>query len=235
MKKTEKVHGIFEDISREYDIMNDIISFGMHRAWKQRLIGEITRFKPKRILDVCCGTGDITLLAGRMNPQADVIGLDFSEKMLDAARKKKYRTELKHCKRVSFVRGDAMDLPFEDEVFDVAVISFGLRNVPDYEQVIREMARVVRPGGRVYCLDSSYPESSFVRPMFRLYFRWIMPMLGRFLAGKPDAYRWLNDSTEVFLTKKELLQLFRRCGLKKTGWYRHFLGTAACHRGTKRV
>ncbi|SHI72842.1 demethylmenaquinone methyltransferase [Parasporobacterium paucivorans] len=233
MKKETKVHKIFENISSRYDIMNDIISFGMHRLWKLRLISEVTRQNPEKILDVCCGTGDISLLAARMNPNASIYGLDFSENMLKIANRRKKEADRKNTHSVRFQKGDAMNLPFEDGFFDAAVISFGLRNVSDYGRVIREMTRVVRPGGRVYCLDSSYPESSRIRPLFGLYFKSIMPFLGWIIAGSRNEYKWLNESTERFVSKGRLCKIFSQSGLSDTGCYSHLFGVAACHRGTK--
>lgn len=230
IKKELKVHAIFENISEKYDMMNDFISFGLHRIWKLHLTKEISGHKTGTILDVCCGTGDLALLLAKQNEKAKITGIDFSNNMLKIAEKRKRKRGLHNVK---FIQGDAMQLPFMDDTFDCAVISFGLRNVTDYKKVLLEMKRVIRPEGMLYCLDSSYPENKRFKPWFKLYFKYIMPYIGRIFAGKGTEYQWLNDSTEQFLTKVQLSSLFKQCGLHNVGYYRHFLGTAACHRGTK--
>jgi demethylmenaquinone methyltransferase/2-methoxy-6-polyprenyl-1,4-benzoquinol methylase len=134
---------------------------------------------------------------------------------------------------LEFVQGDAMKLPYEDGSFDVATISFGLRNMPDYGAVVREMVRVLRPGGKFCCLDASYPTNWFVKPFFRLYFKHIMPAMANLVAGNRAAYQWLNDSTEAFLTKPALLELMGRCGLTHPRYRSFLLGSAALHVGVK--
>ena len=207
--KEEKVQGVFQHISSNYDMMNDIISVGLHRGWKDSLAEEISQ-KGKSILDVCCGTGDLTVMLSKKDVLNEVTGLDFSQNMLSVA---KNRVEKNDVKNVKLVQGNAMELPFEDNCFDCAVISFGLRNVADYSKVISEMTRVIKKGGWIYCLEASYPDSKYIKPFFRLYFRHIMPRLAGLITGKQKEYEWLNESTELFLKKNELAELFKKCGL----------------------
>ncbi|MDR2735940.1 MAG: demethylmenaquinone methyltransferase [Gracilibacteraceae bacterium] len=229
-QKEQKVHAVFQKISNDYDKMNDIICFGMHRKWKRDLVNKITKQNRLSILDVCCGTGDIALQLARSNPQANICGLDFSENMLAVAEERKAQLNLAN---IQFQHGNAMALPFDDASFQCATISFGLRNVPDYEQVLRELWRILEPDGVLYCLDSSYPESPFVKPFFKLYFKYIMPAVGHLFSRHKEEYQWLNDSTEQFLTKNELRQLLHKVGFRGTAVHAYFLGSAALHRGTK--
>jgi len=228
--KAEKVHQVFQTINDNYDRMNDIISLRQHRKWKKVMIDKICAAENKKILDVCCGTGDISLwLAARM-PEAQVTGLDFADKMLRTAKRRQKEQGLKN---ISFRLGNAMQMPFADNSFDCAVISFGLRNVPDYLQTVKEMRRVVRPGGAVYCLDSSSPSSFWVKPFFRLYSDLFIPLAGRLVAHHKSEYQWFIDSTAAFLSKEELKKLFGEAGLKDVRYQSFLCGASALHEGYK--
>jgi demethylmenaquinone methyltransferase/2-methoxy-6-polyprenyl-1,4-benzoquinol methylase len=272
-QKEAWVHQTFERISERYDLMNDLESFGLHRAWKHTLVSTVKVLCPQTILDVASGTGDIALALAQALPRAQVTGLDFSQNMLDVARKRAdiARTHARATSappadsaaappadsadappadsaaappvngvdlpgdgaNLNFVQGNAMDMPFEDDSFDVVVISFGLRNMPDYQRSIEEMVRVLRPGGSLLCLEASYPTAPIVKPAFRVYFKHVMPRMARLVTGKAAEYRWLNDSTELFLSKPQLAALMERCGLSKTRYRSFALGAAALHRGVK--
>ncbi|MDR1775727.1 MAG: demethylmenaquinone methyltransferase [Actinomycetes bacterium] len=229
-QKTERVYQVFQTISDDYDRMNDVISFGRHRAWKRELIRAIRSCKPARVLDVASGTGDIALKLARACPSADIVAGDFSENMLAVADR---RFRAAGVTNIRVLHENAMALSFPDDTFDVACISFGLRNMPDYAAVISQMTRVLRPGGYFFCLDSSYPTNPVVKPFFRLYFKHLMPLFGRLVAHAPDEYRWLNDSTEAFLSKGQLAVLMQHCGLTGVGVRSFMLGGAALHWGRK--
>jgi demethylmenaquinone methyltransferase/2-methoxy-6-polyprenyl-1,4-benzoquinol methylase len=233
-EKEAWVHQTFERISEQYDLMNDLESFGLHRAWKRALISGVKALEPQAVLDVASGTGDIALALAHALLQAQVTGLDFSKNMLDVARKRALVDgSLGDGSHLSFVQGNAMDMPFESDSFDVVVISFGLRNMPDYQRAIEEMARVLRPGGSLFCLEASYPTAPIIKPAFRVYFKHVMPQMARLVTRKPAEYRWLNDSTELFLSKPQLAALMERCGLSNVRCRSFALGTAALHHGIK--
>ena len=177
------------------------------------------------MLDVCCGTGDITERIARNHPNIFVTGLDFSAQMLDVAR---HRTQ--DLQNVMLVEGNAMSLPFDDDTFDSAVISFGLRNTPDYEQVVGEMMRVVKPGGVVACLDASVPDSKLIDPFYQLYYKNIMTFLGGGFSHH-DQYEWLYESTQEFLRKDQLKALFEKVGLAYVSVRSFMFGAAALHVG----
>lgn len=226
----EHVHGVFEAIADGYDAANDRISLGMHRFWKRALcevaLGPCeTEKRAGLVLDVCCGTGDITQMLATASPSTLVCGLDFSAHMLEVAEHR-----LEGVDNVMLVEGNAMRLPFDDGTFDSSVISFGLRNTPDYERVISEMARVTRPGGVVACLDASVPESDFVQPFYQFYYKNIMTLLGGGLSNRKE-YDWLYESTQEFLSKDELAQLFVDCGLISVTVRPFLFGSAALHVG----
>ncbi len=213
MDKPQRVYEVFQNISESYDRANMKISLGLQKAWKAHLIKKIVDQAKygARVLDVCCGTGDIAIAIGEKRRDLKISGLDFSPAMLLQAKKKG-----RHLKNVRWRRGDAMHLPYKDQTFGAAGISFGLRNTGDYAQVIREMRRVVKDQGYVYCIDSFVPESKIIRPFYDLYFHYIMPFLG---GGRKhrDEYLWLWESTKKFVTKTELMDLFKEAGLTECG------------------
>lgn len=227
--KQTRVYGIFQSISTDYDRANARISLGMQKNWKQMLVNRLAESLPTgaSVLDVCCGTGDIALDTAEKRGDLQVVGLDFSPAMLAVAEGKKNGKE-----NVRFLQGDAMALPFEENTFAAACISFGLRNTADYEQVLREMRRVVEPGGAIYCLDSFVPENPLIKPFYRIYFRYIMPLLG---GGKKhrQEYQWLYESTQVFLQPRELEKLYHGVGLKEVGRKKRMFGACVMIWGQK--
>lgn len=242
--KERWVHSVFQDISKDYDFMNDLESFGFHRLWKAALVRLVKQEAPSTVLDLACGTGDISLLLARALPKGEITGLDFSENMLSVARKRaktelparwrlNERGVLKLQQNLRFVQGNAMKLPFADAEFDVVTISFGLRNMADYAQVVAEAYRVLKPGGVFLCLEASYPTAPVIRPTFKLYFKYLLPTVANIAIKKPEQYKWLNDSTEAFLTKQELALLFIEQGFTQVGYRSFMYGAAALHSGSK--
>ncbi len=232
MDKEKKVYQVFQTIYDDYDKMNDVISFKQHRKWKEQMIRRAASFSPQNILDICAGTGDIALWLAKACPDADIIGLDFSENMLKTAERRRKETG---AENVRFVHGSALELPFPDNGFDCVTISFGLRNLPDYDKALAEMFRVLKPGGRIFCLDASYPTSPWIKPFFKLYFKFIMPQTGKMIAHHKEEYQWLNESTEAFLNKKELIERMEKTGFQKVRCKTYLLGAAACHSGAKQA
>ncbi|MPM29622.1 Demethylmenaquinone methyltransferase [bioreactor metagenome] len=211
MEKEQKVYAVFQAISDGYDMANERVSLGLHTGWKRAAARAVTTSIPAggRVLDLCCGTGDMTALLLEMAPDLRIVGLDFSPNMLARAKERFAENE-----RVALIRGNAMALPFEGKRFDAAVISFGLRNTADYGRVLREMTRVVRRGGTVCCLDSFRPESRLVQPFYDLYFSGLMPLIGGGLARRWE-YRWLCESTRAFLSAEGLSGLMQSSGLER--------------------
>ncbi len=229
--KAEKVHNVFQNISDKYDQMNSIISFNRHLAWRKDVMRQMNVQKGAEALDVCTGTGDWAFsLAKEVGQEGRVIGLDFSENMLEVAKEKQAEQK---AANVTFIHGDAMDLPFEDETFDYVTIGFGLRNVPDYEQVLREMHRVLKPGGIAVCLETSQPTLIGYRQLYYFYFRFIMPLFGKIFAKSYDEYAWLHESAREFPDKEQLKQLFLHVGFTSVQIKGYSGGVAAMHLATK--
>jgi demethylmenaquinone methyltransferase/2-methoxy-6-polyprenyl-1,4-benzoquinol methylase len=235
----------FERIARGYDLSNDVISLGMHRAWKLRAVQELLGTRVTgRFLDVCCGTGDLALtIAKRLKPGSSVTGVDFAQNMLDLAkvREQKFAKRLERTKsaehdrhvQLDWVRGDAQNLPFAESTFDGAIISFGLRNLTDLQKGIDEMTRVVKPGGYVINLDLGHCEMPVFAPVFSFYFSRVVPVLGGVLQNDKTAYTYLPQSLTTYPRPEGITAIFQKAGLKDVVHTPLALGTVAMHRGIK--
>ncbi len=187
---------MFDAIADRYDRMNRILSMGIDRGWRRRAI-EALRLPPRaRVLDVACGTADVAIDVARCHPDATVFGVDVSRRMLEVGRAKVVRQGL--TERVELRMGDAQALDFPNEHFDACTIAFGIRNVPDRDLALREMRRVLRPGGRLAVLELGAPEHGPLAWAARIHLRVVVPRLGAWLAGAPREYRYLQQSVEAF-------------------------------------
>ncbi|WP_018660419.1 demethylmenaquinone methyltransferase [Heyndrickxia acidiproducens] len=229
--KEERVHHVFEKISKNYDYMNSVISFQQHKRWRKETMRKMDVKKGCTALDLCCGTADWTIaLAEAVGESGHVTGLDFSENMLAVGKKK---VDARGLKQVDLIHGNAMDLPFENNTFDYVTIGFGLRNVPDYKQVLSEMHRVLKPGGMAACLETSQPVVPVYRELYYFYFRYMMPVLGKMFAKSYDEYSWLQESARSFPGMKELAYLFEETGFVRILYKPFAGGAAAAHIGFK--
>ena len=226
--RSRYVRRMFDRIAARYDLMNAIMTFGRYRQWQRHAAETVAPIVGERFLDVATGTGDIAADLAAIAPL--VVGLDFSRAMLRAGSAKAHAAG-----RVVRIEGDALALPFRDNSFDGAVIGFGLRNIPDLRGAIAEMARVVRPGGRVVCLDLTRPLLPAVAPLFRAYFHLFVPLIGGLVSGSFAAYRYLPKSVDRFPDADALCALFAECGLLFPDYEPLNFGTFAIHWGAKPV
>jgi demethylmenaquinone methyltransferase / 2-methoxy-6-polyprenyl-1,4-benzoquinol methylase len=219
-----QVRAMFDRIARVYDLMNSVMTAGMHHRWRERA-ADLAQLRPgDRALDVATGTGDLALaLKRRVGDSGEVVGSDFSEPMLERARRK--------APGVRFEWGNALELPYDDGAFDAATVGFGARNFADLDRGLAEMTRVVRPGGRVVVLEITRPERPPLSWFFRLWFDRVVPQLGR-LAGDPDAYSYLPSSVRRFPGPRELAAALARAGLVEVRWILTAGGIIALHSGT---
>jgi demethylmenaquinone methyltransferase/2-methoxy-6-polyprenyl-1,4-benzoquinol methylase len=212
---------MFDRIAGVYDLLNRVMTAGMDQRWRERAV-DLARVGPgSRALDVACGTGDLAVALRAAG--ADVVGCDFSEEMLTLARRK--------APEIPFEWADALDLQYEDDAFDAATVGFGARNFSDLGKGLREMARVVRPGGRVVVLEITTPQRPPLSTFFSLWFDRVVPVLGR-LAGDADAYTYLPNSVKRFPGPRDLAGELAAAGLTDVRWILTAGGIIAIHAGT---
>ncbi|EGL82857.1 Ubiquinone/menaquinone biosynthesis methyltransferase ubiE [Caldalkalibacillus thermarum TA2.A1] len=229
--KEQFVHQVFESIADKYDMMNTLLSFRRHKAWRKFAMKKLNVQPGQSAIDVCCGTGDWAIaLAEKTGREGRVVGLDFSKNMLEIAEQKKSEKQYDH---LELVHGNAMSLPYEDHTFDYATIGFALRNVPDIHQVLTEMTRVVKPGGVVASLELSKPVWPGFKQLYYLYFNRLLPFLGKVFANRYEQYSWLPESLKHFPDSQELGRMFETAGLEKVEIYLLTGGVAALHIGYK--
>jgi len=202
-ERAKKVGDLFASIAPRYDLINDLQSFGLHRAWKRRLVRLARPLPGERALDLCCGTGDIAFALARSG--LDVVGLDFSEPMLAVARA---RSKASRDARPDsppapeFIQGDAQQIPFPDNQFDLVTIGYGLRNLASWEAGLMEMKRVAKPGGRLLVLDFGKPENALWRALYFSYLRWMLPIFGKLFCHDWQAYAYIFESLMNYPAQK---------------------------------
>jgi demethylmenaquinone methyltransferase / 2-methoxy-6-polyprenyl-1,4-benzoquinol methylase len=216
----EGVREMFDRVSPVYDLMNRVTTMGLDGGWR-RLAAEAVVRPGNEVLDACCGTGDLAIAAERAG--GVVTGLDFSERMLERARRK--------SQSVSWVQGDVTALPFADRSFDAVTVGFGIRNIPDLESGLRELARVLRPGGRLACLDLTRPRG-LAAPFFRLWFDTLIPFAGKALPGGA-AYAYLPASVRRFPDPESLAEAIHRAGFGSIRWRLLAGGIVVLHTGER--
>ncbi len=224
-----KIRRIFGDIAHVYDPMNRVITLGQWARWQRRFLALVAPAPGERCLDIATGTGDLAIMIAQMEPLIHVTGLDLSQEMLSVAKRKVAERGL--ATRVELVEGNALQLPFPDASFDLVTCGFGLRNFPDLPGALREMRRVLRPGGRALSLEVSRPTNPLAFLGFKMFFYGIVPVLGRLAGRGGAAYAWLPESHRRFPGRAALADLYRAAGFQKVEAWPLTLGSVAVHQG----
>ena len=233
-EKAGMVRHVFESVAPRYDLMNDLMSGGVHRLWKNTLVDVLNPRPGEKFLDVAGGTGDIAFRIARRQVEKgaaapDVTVCDINTAMLSVGRDRAADRGL--LKGITWTTGDAERLPFPDASFDAYTIAFGLRNVTDIDQALREAVRVLRPGGRYYCLEFSKVTSPPLARAYDAYSSRALPLLGRFVARDAESYQYLHESIRRFPPQRELAQRMRDAGFANVAWRDMTLGVVALHSG----
>ena len=211
-QRAARVNDLFARIAPRYDFINDLQSFRLHRVWKRRL-ARLAAVRPgEKALDLCCGTGDLAFaLADR---GAEVVGLDFTQAMLDVAEIRRRKLESEKRPRVRFIRGDAQQIPFPDNAFEVVTVGYGLRNLSDWEAGLREMNRVARPGGRLLVLEFGKPDNRIWRAIYFGYLKLFVPLLGWIFCGNAAAYAYILESLKHYPAQRGVAEKMRQLGMQ---------------------
>ena len=224
------VADLFSRISGHYDLMNDVMTLGMHRGWKRRTAALAAQAMTGPALDVSTGTGDLALQLAHHPGAEQIVALDLLPEMIALARSRAIR---RGAENLQLIVGDALSLPFPTETFACATAGFSLRNMPDVRQAIAEMVRVVRPGGRVALLELSPMATGLKSRLFRLYFHGLVPLVGKLIARDRAAYTYLPQSVDRFYDAEELATIMRESGLEEVEYSRLGFGTVCLHWGDK--
>lgn len=223
------VQNVFNSIAGNYDKLNSIMSLGTHNKWRTQAT-DMIKGHPRDILDLCCGTADWSIVLAEKYPQSHIIGLDFSSEMLKVGREKVTASGLSN---IQLKQGNAMDLDYPDNTFDVVTIGFGLRNVPDANKVLKEIRRILKPGGQLICLEAFKVDTPVVKWGWKLYFNEIMPAMGKVFASRKQEYQYLDDSVNKFVSIKKLVRMYRDAGFINIRVHTFMMKSAAIHYGVK--
>lgn len=230
-EKAERVRAMFDQIAPRYDLLNHVLSLNIDKRWRLRVTRELAQVMARpdaRALDLCCGTGDLTIALRKAFPTSDVVGLDFSRPMLVRADQKSMTDS-----HVSLVQGDATLVPFPDAGFDAVTIAFGLRNLTSVEGGLAEILRMLSPGGRAVILEFSRPVFPLLREAFGFYFHQILPRIGGIVSGSRGAYTYLPKSVEDFPDQKSLARRMEAAGFANVRYRNLSGGIAAMHVGDR--
>ena len=227
-EKTEKVTGVFRSVAKKYDLMNDLMSFGMHRLWKYFAIYVANVTVNDKVLDLAGGTGDLTIQFAKKTQH--IVLSDINDAMLQEARNRLFDAGITH---VQIVQANAECLSFPDNYFDVVTIAFGLRNVTTKENALKSIQRVLKPGGRCLILEFSKPVGQLVNKMYDAYSFSVLPKLGKIIAKDEDSYRYLAESIRMHPDQNTLLSMMQAAGFDNCSYHNLAQGIVALHRGYK--
>ena len=230
-EKAERVQGVFNSVASKYDIMNDVMSVGIHRIWKEAMIDWLAPHSGQRLLDVAGGTGDVSFKFLKRAGFGNATVLDLTEPMLIEGQKRAEAEKL--AQSLDWVVGDAMALPFENNSFDVYTISFGIRNVTHPQKALAEAYRVLKPGGRLMVLEFSQIPVEGMQKLYDLYSFNVIPSMGELIAGDRDSYQYLVESIRKFPDQETFLSMIQNAGFENTKYRNLTMGIASLHSGWK--
>ncbi len=227
LNKTKLVNSVFSKVHKKYDLMNDIMSLGVHRAWKEKFIDWLNPQTNTKLIDVASGTGDIAKLFLERSENSEVVCIEQNRKMLEQGKIK-----LEKFRSIEWINAKAESIPSEDNTYDYYSISYGIRNVTDINQTIKEAFRVLKPGGRFMCLEFSKIDNEIINYLYKQYSKTI-PYFGKFIVGSDKPYKYLIESIEKFYNQEELAELIKKNGFSNVEYRNVSNGISAIHSGWK--
>jgi demethylmenaquinone methyltransferase / 2-methoxy-6-polyprenyl-1,4-benzoquinol methylase len=229
--KKEQVASMFDQIAFRYDLLNRFLSGGIDKSWRKKAIRQLASIQPRKVLDVATGTGDVAIMTWRLLKPDSIIGIDISEGMLELGRQKVAKLLLNN--HIQLLKGDSEAINFPNNSFDAVTVAFGVRNFENLEQGLREMYRVVKPGGKVVILEFSMPRKVWFKGLYNLYMKIIAPRAGQWLSKNKDAYKYLNQSVKAFPEGETFLHILQQVGFSETTLKRLSLGICTIYCGQK--
>lgn len=229
--KTKQVEAMFNDIAPKYDFLNHFLSLGIDRVWRRKVIRRIVKDNPREVLDIATGTADLAIMLAKKLPEVRIIGVDLAENMLEVGRQKV--SNLRLSNRISLKQGDSLSLPFGNDSFDTAMVAFGVRNYENPVKGMEETHRVLRKDAKFYVLEFSLPRRFPMVQLYRLYFKGILPLIGRMVSGHKEAYTYLPDSVSAFPDGNDFILLMEKAGFKSCKFKKVSFGIATIYEGRK--
>lgn len=228
--KKEQVAKMFDNISHKYDFLNHFLSLGIDKGWRKKAINILKPLQPKQMLDVATGTGDFAIEALKLNP-AKITGIDISAGMLEMGQKKIVSRGLSH--KIELLLGDSENLPFADHFFDAVTVAFGVRNFENLEKGLKEINRVLKPGGMIVVLEFSKPRKFPFKTLYNFYFKFVLPRVGRLISNDKAAYTYLPESVAAFPDGEDFLNVLRKVGFNQTQCRALTFGISSIYTGVK--
>ena len=229
--KAQQVEAMFDNIAPTYDTLNHRLSWDIDRGWRRKAIEWLAPYKPQQMLDIATGTGDFAILAAQMLKPTRLVGADISEGMMAVGREKVQRLGLQHV--ISFEREDCLNLSYADGSFDAVTAAFGIRNFADLDCGLREMCRVLRPGGHLSVVELTTPVVFPMKQLFRVYSHTVLPIYGRLISKDQSAYSYLTKTIEAFPQGERMMEILRRAGFSKTSFRRLTFGICTLYTAMK--
>lgn len=229
--KKVQVENMFDSIAPKYDVLNHTLSLNIDKIWRRKVARIVSKTNPNTVLDVATGTCDLAIVTARKAHPQSVCGIDLSEEMLNVGRQKVQKANLSDI--ITVQKGDAENLPFADNTFDAITVAFGVRNFENLEAGLREMLRVLKPGGSCVVLEFTMPAAFPVKQLYNFYFRHILPLIGRLVSSHKSAYTYLPESVKAFPQRTEFVRIMEQCGYSNARFRSLSLGIAAIYVANK--
>ncbi|QEC68731.1 bifunctional demethylmenaquinone methyltransferase/2-methoxy-6-polyprenyl-1,4-benzoquinol methylase UbiE [Panacibacter ginsenosidivorans] len=231
LDKKQQVAGMFDNIAKRYDFLNRLLSGGIDISWRKKAIAQLKELRPKTVLDVATGTADVALMTWKALKPEKIIGIDISDGMLALGRKKIEKQGLQNV--IELFNGDSETIKYPDNSFDAVTVAFGVRNFQNLEQGLREMLRVLKPGGKLVILEFSKPKQTGFKGLYNFYMKSIAPTAGSMFANNKDAYQYLNDSVQAFPEREQFTEVMKQTGYKNIYFKPLTLGICCIYCGAK--